>query len=233
MSKKRSIKRVVYRDKSGRFSKLDGRKKLIRYVIYSTGKVEKSKLFLGSYFKKQKIEITEPALYDVDIFKRLRNRQVKQKRFDKRIEFTKQSNKDYHIFLSEKKLNQNVSLLSNNKNVIVGTIRIKVDDGTIIERGEIQLTGLEYPVFGEYSRRKGKTYTPKDIIARYIHQMLADGGLTPYQKGISDGSIQKTKNKIGKKRHTKRQYIQIDLRSISKKTRKSLQTIDKSGHITN
>ena len=222
---KKTVKRVFFKDKRGRFSKLDKRKKLIKYIVYSDKSIKKQSPIIGSKIKK--VKTSRQAVIDI-IKKSITGRKLPYKKYDRIIKFEKSDNIDYHIYLSKLKFNQIVSKLAV-KGIVLATIRILLPD--YIGQKEVQITGINYPYFGEYSRRKGKRYTPKDIVARFIHQLLAESGFTPYIKGLSDGSIQKITNRVGKKRHSKKQIIEIGLRTVNKKSRRKYTTIDKFGHI--
>ena len=60
---KKTVKRVFFKDKRGRFSKLDKRKKLIKYIVYSDKSIKKQSSIIGSKIKR--VKTSRQAVIDI------------------------------------------------------------------------------------------------------------------------------------------------------------------------
>jgi hypothetical protein len=215
-----------YRDKKGRWSKFDKRKKLVQYLIHDRGYIiNKSKLVSGRNLINKVPKVYSDPVGDLKRFAKGLMLEPQEHRYFKTITLFKNDNTDIHKFLATNGINKLVAGMSKSKKgIIVARVTVRMEDDKLISR-EIPVTSA-IKIFTEQAKkgRRGKKYSPANLLAYAIHDSMNQQRYSPYYRKSSGGNPLTNIERDLEDGYdwTRQQSFTISFRSVSKKSTRSL-----------
>lgn len=212
-----------YKDKKGRWSKLDKRKLLRPYQYDSKSKryVSLAKAFtlgrnIGSIeFVKWDIEKISRQISELPS----RSKAKGPKRLTHSISLTKDSNQDLFTFLGHKQINKLVKKIRRKGKVLIAQIEVKID-GQIYLSQFTKVTHFKQVFISGKRGKRGLRYTAKDKIAVAIHETINENHYSPYHQNASGGMPKTSKQMVGNYEWLRKQHYKINFYSVSPKSRR-------------
>lgn len=214
-----------YRDKQGRYTRFDRRK----WIYDEKGKLVNTPAAVWKKAKQTRktrktpqTPIT-PERYTPKIKRRIGAAAPAERYVDVDIHDDRKDDQDLYKYFGKKKVNQKVAALkkANPKKIIVASVEIKIGKRRMTTR-EFKLTDIPDVKFIG-GNRKGRKYSPKDIVAYFTHDRVNNTDYTIYKRTTDTNEFVKRKGK--RKRYDKRQSYKINYRAVSKTAAKSIPTV--------
>jgi hypothetical protein len=212
-----------YRDKRGRYTKFDRRK----WVYDNDGKLANTPASVWRQYPKAKrpVPAASPTREKPKGKKRVGARAPVERYVDVDTHTDRTGDRDLYKYFGDKKVNQKVASLKKKhpKKIIVASVEIRIGKRRM-ETREFKLTDIPETRFIG-GNRKGRKYSPKDVVAYFVHDRVNDTDYTIYKRTTDTHQLIKRKGK--RKRYDKRQSYKINYRAVSKTAAKAIPTVGK------
>lgn len=214
---------MSFRDKLGRFTKFDKRKKIYdedgELVYNPHPKVDKPA-------KPSNFEKAQPTHKEGKKELPIGARAPKARYESSVLLSDRTKDKDLYTYMADKRINQTVEKLKKRfpKQVITASVKVRIGNRKF-ETRTFKLTDIPKDREAHFigGKRKGKKYTPKDIVAYFVHDRINDTDFTLYKKATDTKKQIKCKGK--RKRYDKRQSFEVNFRVVSKTTGKVIPSV--------
>jgi hypothetical protein len=146
--------------------------------------------------------------------------QAPKARYEQVVSLDDRTNdQDIYSYLADKNINRIVANLKKRhaKQIVVASVKIRIGKRKF-ETRTFKLSDIPPERIAHFlgGKRKGRKYTPKDIVAYFIHDRINDTDFTLYKRATDTKKQVKRKGK--RKRYDKHQNFEINFRVVSKTT---------------